>query len=56
MLDNEQVNNIEPVWMMEKNKITDEMHTDFFFAFWLATTKVIFWKKFQKTFKTLINF
>ena len=30
MLENEQVNKIEPIWMLEKNKITDQMHTDFF--------------------------
>ena len=30
MLENEQVNKIEPIWMLEKNKITDEMHRDFF--------------------------
>ena len=26
----EQVNNIEPIWMLEKNKITDEMHNSFY--------------------------
>ena len=26
----EQVNKMEPIWMLEKSKITDEMHTDFF--------------------------
>ena len=30
MLENEQVNKVEPIWMLEKNKITDEMHQDFF--------------------------
>jgi TNF receptor-associated protein 1 len=30
MCDNEQVNNIEPIWMLEKNKITDEMHNSFY--------------------------
>jgi len=30
MLENEQVNKQEPIWMLEKNQMTDQMHLDFF--------------------------